>query len=120
MALEDEDEKMPFVYRITAPLAKRKIKKLGFDRRKRESKIYEFAIQRYYMDILEILIAALVIVARLYLAFDLDLPFSGSMPLVGSDSLLFIISISTILKNWTLLGDYRKNVVTRIETTSRK
>ena len=114
----EEEEKMPFVFRITEPFARGKIQRLGFDRRKRESKIYEYAIQRYYMDVIEIVIALLIIVGRLYLAFDFGQPLSGSIPLNESDSIVFLLSISTLLKNWTLMGDYRKNVITRIETVA--
>ena len=109
---------MPFVFRITEPFARGKIQRLGFDRRKRESKIYEYAIQRYYMDVIEVVIALLIIVGRLYLAFDFGQPLSGSIPLNESDSIVFLLSISTLLKNWTLMGDYRKNVITRIETVA--
>ena len=109
---------MPFVFRITEPFARGKIQRLGFDRRKRESKIYEYAIQRYYMDVIEVVIALLIIVGRLYLAFDFGQPLSGIIPLNESDSIVFLLSISTLLKNWTLMGDYRKNVITRIETVA--
>ena len=117
--MDDEEEKMPFVFRITEPFAKGKIRKLGFDRRKRESRIYEYAIQRYYMDLIGVALALVIITSRIYLAFDFGQPLSGSIPLNESDAIVFLLSISTLLKNWTLMGDYRKNVITRIEAVAK-
>jgi len=115
----EEEEKMPLVFRITEPFARGKIRKLGFDRRKRESKIYEYAIQRYYMDLIEVLLALIIIISRVYLAFDFGQPLSGSIPLNESDLIVFLLSISTLLKNWTLMSDYRKNVIVRIEAVAK-
>ena len=117
--MDDEEEQMPFVFRITEPFAKGKIQRLGFDRRKRESRIYEYAIQRYYMDLIGVAIALVIIISRIYLAFDFGQPLSGSFPLNESDAIVFLLSISTLLKNWTLMGDYRKNVITRIEAVAK-
>ena len=117
--MDDEEEQMPFVFRITEPFAKGKIQRLGFDRRKRESRIYEYAIQRYYMDLIGVAIALVIIISRIYLAFDFGQPLSGSIPLNESDAIVFLLSISTLLKNWTLIGDYRKNVITRIEAVAK-
>jgi len=119
MSRAEDEEQMPFVYRISQPLARKSIRKMGFDRRRRESRIYEYAIHRYYMDILEMVFAFLVIIARLYLAFDFNQPFSGSMPLQGGDVFIFLLTTITIAKNWQLLRDYRKNVVIRIEAISK-
>ena len=116
---EDADE-MPLVFKITAPFARMKIRSLGFDRRKRETKIYEYAIHRYYMDFIEIMVALTIIVCRVYLAYDFGQPFSGSVPLNGSDFFVFLLTVSTLSKNWTLMADYRKNVVERIETAAKK
>ena len=117
--MDDEEEQMPFVFRITEPFAKGKIQRLGFDRRKRESRIYEYAIQRYYMDLIGVAIALVIIISRIYLAFDFGQPLSGSIPLNESDAIVFLLSISTLFKNWTLMGDYRKNVITRIEAVAK-
>ena len=117
--MDDEEEQMPFVFRITEPFAKGKIQRLGLDRRKRESRIYEYAIQRYYMDLIGVAIALVIIISRIYLAFDFGQPLSGSIPLNESDAIVFLLSISTLLKNWTLIGDYRKNVITRIEAVAK-
>ena len=65
--MDDDEEQMPFVFRITEPFAKGKIQRLGFDRRKRESRIYEYAIQRYYMDLIGVAIALVIIISRIYL-----------------------------------------------------
>ena len=118
--MAEEEDEMPFVFKITAPFARMKIRSLGFDRRKRETKIYEYAIHRYYMDFIEILVALSVIVCRVYLAHDFGQPFSGSVPLNGSDFFVFLLTISTFTKNWTLMSDYRKNVVERIETAAKR
>ena len=117
--MDDEEEQMPFVFRITEPFARGKIQRLGFDRRKRESRIYEYAIQRYYMDLIGVVIALVIIISRIYLAFDFGQPLSGSIPLNESDAIVFLLSISTLMKNWTLIGDYRKNVITRIEAVAK-
>ena len=109
---------MPFVFRITEPFAKGKIQRLGFDRRKRESKIYEYAIQRYYMDVIEIVILLLFLVGRYYLAFDFGQPLSGSIPLSEGDTIVFLFSVWTFLKNWTLMSAYRNNVITRINAVA--
>lgn len=116
---DEEEEQMPFVFRITEPFAKGKIQRLGFDRRRRESRIYEYAIQRYYMDVIGVLIALTIIIGRIYLAYDVGQPLSGSIPLNESDLIVFLLSISTLMKNWTLMGDYRKNVITRIEAVAK-
>jgi hypothetical protein len=60
---------MPFVFRITEPIAGRKIRGFGFDRRRRESRIYEYSIQRSYMDLIVVVIAFTIIIVRIYLAF---------------------------------------------------
>ena len=117
---EEQEEEMPFIFRVTEPFAIKKIKALGFDRRRRESKIYETAIHRYYMDILEMAVAFVVIVGRLYLAIDIGQPYSGSMPLNESDALVFFISIMTLTKNRMLVDHYKKNVVNRIEAVAKK
>ena len=117
--MDDEEEHMPFVFRITEPIARRKIRVLGFDRRRRESRIYEYAIQRYYMDIIGVIIALIIILTRIYLAFDFGQPMSGSIPLNESDAIIFLLSISTLMKNWTLIRDYQKNVITRIEAVAK-
>lgn len=117
--MDEEEEQMPFVFRITEPLARGKIQRLGFDRRRRESRIYEYAIQRYYMDLIGVAIALVIIISRIYLAFDFGQPLSGSIPLNESDAIVFLLSISTLMKNWTLMGDYRKNVITRIEAVAK-
>ena len=117
--MDEEEEQMPFVFRITEPFARGKIQRLGFDRRKRESRIYEYAIQRYYMDLIGVAIALVIIISRIYLAFDFGQPLSGSIPLNESDAIVFLLSISTLMKNWTLMGDYRKNVITRIEAVAK-
>ena len=117
--MDDDEEQMPFVFRITEPFAKGKIQRLGFDRRKRESRIYEYAIQRYYMDLIGVAIALVIIISRIYLAFDFGQPLSGSIPLNESDAIVFLLSILTLLKNWTLIGDYRKNGITRIEAVAK-
>ena len=118
--MEEDADEMPFVFKITAPFARMKIRSLGFDRRKRETKIYEYAIHRYYMDFIEILVALTIIICRVYLAFDFGQPYSGAVPLNGSDIFIFIMTLATFSKNWTLMSDYRKNVVERIETAARK
>jgi hypothetical protein len=117
---EEYEEKMPFVFRLSAPFATMKIKSLGFDRRKRESKIYEYAIHRYYMDFIEVALALSIIISRIYLAFDFGQPLSGSVPLNGSDVFIFILTVSTLSKNIQLMNDYKKNVIERIETISKK
>jgi len=117
--MDDEEEEMPFVFRLTEPFARGKIARLGFDRRRRESRIYEYAIQRYYMDLIGVAIALVIVIGRIYLAFDIGQPLSGSIPLNESDALVFLLSISTLMKNWTLIGDYRKNVITRIESIAK-
>ena len=117
--MDDEEEQMPFVFRITEPFARGKIQRLGLDRRRRESRIYEYAIQRYYMDMIGVAIAFVIIIGRIYLAFDFGQPLSGSIPLNESDAIVFLLSISTLMKNWTLIGDYRKNVITRIESIAK-
>jgi|TARA_B110000305_G_C19440495_1_gene641545 hypothetical protein len=117
--MDDEEEHMPFVFRITEPIARRKIRVLGFDRRRRESRIYEYAIQRYYMDLIGVIIALIIILTRIYLAFDFGQPMSGSIPLNESDAIIFLLSISTLMKNWTLIRDYQKNVITRIEAVAK-
>jgi hypothetical protein len=116
--MAEEEDEMPFVFKITAPFARMKIRSLGFDRRKRETKIYEYAIHRYYMDFIEIFVALTIMVVRIYLAFDLGQPYSGTVPLNGSDVFVFMLTVSTFMKNWTLISDYRKNVVGRIETAA--
>ena len=70
--MAEQDDEMPLVFKITAPFARMKIRSLGFDRRKRETKIYEYAIHRYYMDFIEIMVALTIIVCRVYLAYDFD------------------------------------------------
>jgi len=117
--MDDEEEQMPFVFRMTEPFARGKIQRLGFDRRRRESRVYEYAIQRYYMDLIGVVIALAIIIGRIYLAFDLGQPMSGSIPLNESDAIVFSLSILTLMKNWTLIGDYRKNVITRIEAIAK-
>ena len=117
--MAEEEDEMPFVFKITAPFARMKIRSLGFDRRKRETKIYEYAIHRYYMDYIEILLALTIIVVRIYLAFDIGQPYSGTIPLNGSDVFVFVLTVNTFVKNWTLISDYKKNVIERIETAAR-
>ena len=119
MAAQEEEDTMPMVYRMTAPFAKMTIRSLGFDRRRRDTKVYEYAIHRFYMDIMGIISALLIISIRLYLAFDVGQPYSGMFPLQGSDVLLFWITIITLLKNWQLLKDYRKNVFDRIKAIAK-
>tara|TARA_B100002052_G_C15549906_1_gene448585 strand:- start:154 stop:513 length:360 start_codon:yes stop_codon:yes gene_type:complete len=118
--MAEQDDEMPLVFKITAPFARMKIRSLGFDRRKRETKIYEYAIHRYYMDFIEIMVALTIIVCRVYLAYDFGQPLSGSVPLNGSDVFVFLLTISTLSKNWTLMSDYRKNVVERIEIAAKQ
>ena len=118
--MAEQDDEMPLVFKITAPFARMKIRSLGFDRRKRETKIYEYAIHRYYMDFIEIMVALTIIVCRVYLAYDFRQPLSGSVPLNGSDVFVFLLTISTLSKNWTLMSDYRKNVVERIEIAAKQ
>ncbi len=113
------EQKMPFVFRITQPFAKMRMRLLGMDRRKRETKIYEYAIHRYYMDVIELIMAFLIILGRIYLAFDIGQPYSGTIPLNESDALVFALTISTFLKNYDLIVDYRKNVIKRIETAAK-
>ena len=117
--MSEEKEEMPLVFRLTAPFARWKIRNLGFDRRRRDTKIFEYAIHRYYMDFIEILVALFIIAIRLYLAFDIGQPYSGTVPLNESDLIVFFLTISTFLKNWTLMKDYRRNVVQRIETAAK-
>ncbi len=117
--MDEEKEEMPFVFRFTAPFAKWKIRTLGFDRRRRDTKIFEYAIHRYYMDFIEIIFALFIIVVRIYLAIDFGQPYSGIVPLNESDIIVFTLTVSTFLKNWTLMKDYRKNVVRRIETAAK-
>lgn len=117
--MDEQEEQMPIVFRITEPFARGKIRRLGFDRRRRESRVYEYAIQRYYMDLIGIAIALVIIFGRIYLAFDLGQPMSGTIPLNDSDAIVFSLSIMTVIKNWTLAGDYRKNVITRIESIAK-
>ena len=117
--MSQEKEEMPLVFRWTAPFAKWKIRSLGFDRRKRDTKIFEYAIHRFYMDFIGLIFALFIIVARIYLAFDLGQPYSGILPLNESDIIVFTLTVTTFLKNWTLIKDYRKNVVHRIEKEAR-
>ena len=118
--MTEEKEEMPFVFKLTAPFAKWKIRTLGFDRRRRETKIYEYAIHRYYMDIIEISVAAVIIIARIYLAVNIGQPYGGTIPLNESDFIVFALTVGTLMKNWTLIIDYQKNVVERIETAAKK
>ena len=71
------------------------------------------------MDLIGVVIALVIIISRIYLAFDFGQPLSGSIPLNESDAIVFLLSISTLMKNWTLIGDYRKNVITRIEAVAK-
>ena len=117
--MNEEEDEMPFVFKLTAPLAKWRISALGFDRRRRDTKIFEYAIHRYYMDIIEILVAISIIITRIYLAIDIGQPYSGSIPLNSSDFIVFALTIGTFLKNWTLIKDYRKNVIGRIDAVAK-
>ena len=71
------------------------------------------------MDMIGVAIALVIIIGRIYLAFDFGQPLSGIIPLNESDAIVFLLSISTLMKNWTLMGDYRKNVITRIEAVAK-
>jgi hypothetical protein len=117
--MNEEEDEMPFVFKLTAPLAKWRISALGFDRRRRDTKIFEYAIHRYYMDIIEILVAISIIITRIYLAFDIGQPYSGAVPLNKSDFIVFTLTVGTFLKNWTLIKDYRKNVIGRIDAVAK-
>ena len=117
--MDEGKDEMPVVFKLTAPFAKWKIRTLGFDRRRRDTKIFEYAIHRYYMDIIEVLVALFIIVARIYLAVNIGQPYSGMIPLNESDFIVFALTIGTFLKNWTLIKDYRKNVVGRIEIAAK-
>ena len=66
------------------------------------------------------MVALTIIVCRVYLAYDFGQPLSGSVPLNGSDVFVFLLTISTLSKNWTLMSDYRKNVVERIEIAAKQ
>ena len=117
--MAEEEEEMPLVFKVTAPFARMKIRSLGFDRRRRETKIFEYAIHRYYMDMIGLFVTYAIIIARIYLAFDFGQPYSGSIPLNGSDIFVFLMTVSTFTKNVTLKNHYKKNVVERIEAAAR-
>jgi hypothetical protein len=118
-------KRLPLVYRIAYPFARRQIEEHGFDRRKNESRIYEYAILRYYVDRIELMLAAVFLVGRIYLTLPLsrwtglDLPLAGVSPLGWSDSAVILIAALTIITRRQLLTDYRRNVVQRIKKISR-
>ena len=115
-----EEYELPFVYRLTEPFAKRKIKAMGFDRRKRETKIFELSIHRYYMDLIEVYLAIALLIGRVYLGIESEYPFGGSMPFNSVDAILLFFTAYTITKNQALIAHYKKNIVERIESISRK
>ena len=111
---------LPAVYRFTEPFARRKIKSMGFDRRKRETKIFELSIHRYYMDLIEVYIAIVVFIGRVYLGVESEYPFGGIMPFNSVDAILLFFTAYTITKNKALIAHYKKNIVERIEAISKR
>lgn len=119
-------QRLPWVYRRALPLARSRIKGLGFDQRTSEGRIFRYAVLRYYVDSFEFILAVAVIIGRLYLMLPLDEWFEASLPFAGavkpgwSDAFVFGWSVWTIFSRFNLLKDYRRNVVTRLEKISAR
>ena len=119
-------QRLPWVYRRALPFARSRIKRLGFDQRTSEGRVFRYAVLRYYVDSFELVLAIVVIVGRLYLMlpleawFEATLPFAGAVKASWSDTLLFLWSVWTIFSRFNLLKDYRRNVVGRLEKISAR
>lgn len=104
------------VYRIVARFARRRMENLGFDRRRRESGVFEYAMLRFYADRIGFWLAASVIAIRLYLWADIGAPWSGTMAFDPTrDGLIFGMALWRLASSRWALMDFKEHVVDRIE-----
>lgn len=119
-------ERLPWVYRRAMPFARRRIKQLGFDQRTHEGRIFRYAVLRYYVDVLELLFALAVVVGRIYLwapgyvPVDDAWPLAGTVKLTGWDVLVFGWSILAVCSRVSLIRDYHRHVVTRLDKVAAR
>lgn len=114
-------KRLPMLYRLAYPFARRRMHDYCFDRRTNEAKIYEYAILRFYVDRFEFWLAILLLLGRFYLAFPWSqwlgqsLPYSGMLPPGWLDMLIVGHSLYTIGTRRQLIRDYKQQVMHRIE-----
>ena len=104
------------LYKLAARRARRRMEGLGFDRRRRESGVFEYALLRYYADWLGLIVAAVFIIGRLYLWIDLGTLGSASLPFEPMrDGPIFALALWQLFSARTAISDFREHVVDRIE-----
>jgi hypothetical protein len=119
-------KRLPVTYRLARPFARRRIQELAFDLRTHEGKVFEYAVLRFYVDRLELWLAALALVGRLYLMFPwaewtgLALVGSGSLAATPADVFFFLIAIETIFSRRNLMRDYKRHVVDRLDKIAKR
>lgn len=113
-------KRLPVVYRLARPFARRKIQALNFDLRTHEGKVFEYAVLRFHVDRLEFWLALLALVGRLYLMFPwaewtgVELVGSGSVEASVSDAFFLVLAAAALLSRRELIGDYKRHVVDRL------
>jgi hypothetical protein len=119
-------KRLPLVYRIARPFARRKIQELAFDLRTHEGRVFEYAVLRFYVDRLEFWGAVLVLAGRFYLMFPwaewtgLALIGSGTAEPVTSDVFLVMLAVAAILSRRDLIRDYKRQVVDRLDKIAKR
>lgn len=119
-------KRLPFVYRLARPFARRKIQELAFDLRTHEGKVFEYAVLRFHVDRLELWSAVLALVGRLYLMFPwaewtgFALVGSGSVEPTAADPFFLILAVVAILSRRDLIRDYKRHVVDRLDKIARR
>jgi hypothetical protein len=119
-------KRLPFIYRIARPFARRRIQELALDLRTHEGKVFEYAVLRFHVDRLEFWSAVLALMGRLYLMFPwtewtgLTLLGSGSVEATRADAFFLALAVAAILSRRDLIRDYKRHVVDRLDKIARR
>ncbi len=118
--------RLPRVYRLALPFARRRIQQLAFDLRTHEGKLFEYVLLRYYVDRLEFWAASLALLGRVYLMFPWDawtgmnLLGAGVMAFTAADPFFLVLALVTMVSRHELIRDYRRHVVDRVDKIARR
>jgi hypothetical protein len=119
-------KRLPRIYRIALPFARRRIQQLDFDLRTHEGKVFEYAVLRYYVDNLECWSAFVALLGRVYLMFPWDdwtgvaLVGAGAMSFTPADPFFLVLACAAIVSRRELIRDYRRHVVDRLDKIARR
>jgi len=87
----------------------------GLDRRRVATRVFEYMAYRYFLDLIAIVIAVLVLIGQLLIALEVAIPTYGGLSVVQWQGLFFVVfAFYVIVERLLNLKEYRRIVIDNI------